>query len=284
MKRWDTFINNNSFKGTYAKTGAKLIKKHSNGGWIDQNKGIWDYTDGPKDIQKKIARYYATLNQDDNDDLQVTNYLKQHKDLAEYLDTIYKKGINWDEQKALGNTPTQPWQFFKNSQGNIDYTEKMPEEARQSYVKAMGYNNLEDFNNTLRDAGYDVYKGFVEKDGNQYFLTPEVLKNKRGLFGPDGRILTVNANALKPIAKQHQRYLNSQAKKDALRSKASFNWYRVASFLNMKGHFYDQMINAGYKYDSDKGVYTKDGNTYSVDNQGNVFKNRNKIPSKNLFK
>ncbi len=31
---WATFVNNNSFRGTYAKRGAKLVKKHAKGGLI----------------------------------------------------------------------------------------------------------------------------------------------------------------------------------------------------------------------------------------------------------
>lgn len=43
----------------------KLIKKHAVGGWINQAKGIWDYSDSEDpDMQKKqlnIMQVWATL-------------------------------------------------------------------------------------------------------------------------------------------------------------------------------------------------------------------------------
>ena len=275
MQRWNIFINNNAYKGTYAKTGAKLIKKHSGGGWIgDKSKGVWDYSDSTdKDIQKKIARYYVDMDQDDTEQQQALNYLNQHTDLADYLDTIYKKGINWDGQKALGNIPNQPWQTIKNSKGEVQYTDKLSQKARSHYAKAMGYDNLEDFNKTLRDAGYKTYKGFVEKDGNQYFLTPEVLKNNRGFFGPKGRILTVNVRDLKPIATQHQKYLAQQAKKVALQSAQSEAWGQVGQHLGLQGTFYDRMLKYGYHYVPDKGYYMNNDGT-------KIFLKRGQVRSK----
>lgn len=287
VKRWNTFMNNNTYKGTYAKTGAKLIKKHSGGGWINQNKHIWDYSDGPNDIQKLIAQYYTNfLNGDSNK--QVQNYLKSHQDLAYYLDQAYQKGIDWDKQKTLGNDQSIKYLDYRDSKGNVNFTDKG--NKRDQYAKSLGYNNYQDFLNNLDKAGYGHNKAGTQiyhtdsKGNTTYFYAAESPEKGISFINPTtGNIAAVTKRALTPAISQYQKYLAGQSKKDALHSRFSSNWFKVSSLLNLRGHFYDRMIKAGYVYDPKKGTYTKGNDTYSVDNYGNVFKNNKKINSRRLL-
>lgn len=103
----------------------KLIKKHKPGGWIDEKKAIWDYSDGPDEIQKKIARYYIDFaDAEDGDSEKVKNYLRQHTALADYLDKVYAKGTDWEGQKALGNDSKIKFLGYRNSTGETNFTTK----------------------------------------------------------------------------------------------------------------------------------------------------------------
>lgn len=283
MKRWDMFMNNNTYKGTYAKTGAKLIKKHSSGGWINEKKGIWDYSDGPQDIQKKIARYYINFSENNEGDVnQVTTYLSKHPKLANYLDSVYSKGVDWEKQRTLGNNNNFYYLDYRNSKGDVNFTNKYDNNKRDQYAKSLGYSNYEDFKNALIQAGYNTNNAGTEvtrKDdnGNEiHYYAVKLPKKGMGFVSSDGTRAGVTKQAL-------EKYKAAQAKKAALNSNASNNWLKVSSLLNMKGHFYDNMIKSGYKYNSKNGTYTKYGDVYSVNDQGKVFKNNREIYLKQLF-
>lgn len=279
VKRWNTFMNNNTYKGTYAKTGTKLIKKHSGGGWINKDKHIWDYSDGPKDIQKKIAKYYTNFSLDGSGE--VNSYLKKHQDLAKYLDSAYQKGIDWDKQKFLESESNYNYLMYRDSNGNLNFTNKG--KNRDQYAKSLGYSNYSDFLNNLTAAGYipdqsGTYFHKQDSDGNDVIFWP-VESSGKGISFVDSE-----GNRAGVTKKALELYSKAQAKKDALHSNASANWFKVSSFLNLKGHFYDRMIRDGYKYDPNKGTYTKGNDTYSVNDQGNVFKNNKKIKSRELLR
>ena len=80
----------------------------------------------------------------------------------------------------------------------------------------------------------------------------------------------VSKQALAPRIKA----LKDRAKKKALASEKSANWAKTAKAINRLGHFYDDMINAGYTYNSKEGTYEKGDYIYTVDTYGNVKVNR----------
>lgn len=200
-------------------------------------------------------------NESEGDTDAVKKYLQDHNDLATYLDRTYKKGIDWDGQKALGNNPVQPWQNFVDSQGKLQRTDKLSDNDLLAYAKAMGYNDLDDLNQTLWDAGLRIHPGQVHTEDDTYFATPEVIKNRKGFVNAQGNTLTIKASDLKPIAKQHQKYLAQQAKNAALNSRQSNAWGQLGQRLGLQGKFYDKMLWAGYHYVPAKGYY--------MNNQGN---------------
>lgn len=85
------------------------------------------------------------------------------------------------------------------------------------------------------------------------------------------------------IVKRHQDYLASQAKKAALRSKASDNWAALGDLLGVWGHFYDKMIAAGYKYDPGKGTYSKGNDIYYINDSLQVSKASKAKPNQKVI-
>ena len=255
----------------------KLIKKHAGGGWINQTKGIWDYSDSKDpDIQKKIANYYAGLgNTEEEDNQQARTYLNSHRELADYLDTVYAYGVDWNKQEDLGNVPLSKYLTYRNSKGKYVFTRKG--KIREDYAKSLGYTNYQDLINTLKKAGYrsDAVGGVVTTSNSDSggVMWPAVDSQGKFYFADEqGKRRQIKPKStMQPIVKRHQDYLASQAKKAALRSPASANWTKVAENLNLKGSFYNAMIRAGYKYDPSSGAYSKDNNKYTVDSTGSVY-------------
>lgn len=280
------------------KTGGTLKKnlthKFQKGGWIgDKSKGIWNYSDGPKDIQKKIAKYYINMWQSDEDINIAKNYLKNHSELAEYLDKAYQKGIDWKGQRALGNIPSQEWSTYRNSKGQVNYTDEITTKDRDNYAKSLGYKNESDMHKQLKAAGYkpwnlDTYTKKNNDGSEQQYHLINTPGKGLGIVGEDGARATVDKKSLQPIIARHRAYLVGQAKKNALHSKKSVDWAKAAKFAGRSGHFYADMTNAGYSYDTDKGTYTKDGVTYTVDGSGKVYRQGKsggtQIGVNNLFK
>ena len=267
----------------------KLIKKHAGGGWIDQARGIWDYSDSKDpDIQKKIAQYYAGLgNTEEEDNQQAQNYLKSHKKLADYLDTVYKYGVDWDKQKDLGNVPTSKYLTYRNSKGEYSFTKKG--NIRESYAKSLGYADYRDLINTLKKAGYrsDAVGGVVttSNSDSEGAMWPAVDSRGKFYFADEqGKRRQIKSkSAMQPIVKRHQDYLASQAKKAALHSSASTNWAALGDLLGVWGHFYDKMIEAGYKYDPSQGTYSKGNDIYYIDDLLQVSKASKANPNQKVI-
>lgn len=254
----------------------KLIKKHSGGGWLKDKAGkdrigYWDYSDSnDPNIQKKIARYYINFEDANVGDTRlVQTYLNQHPVLATFLDEAYQRGIDWDKQKNLGNDPQFKYLEYKDSKGNVKYTDKA--NNLDQYAKSLGYTDYNDFLDTLRKAGYSPNEAgtqFSRKNANGTWTTFFAAEDPgKGIRFVDGSNKAgVSKQALAPRIKA----LKDRAKKEALASRASANWAKTAKAINYPGRFYDNMINAGYTYNSKDGTYEKGNYIYTVDAYGNV--------------
>ena len=254
----------------------KLIKKHSGGGWLKDKAGkdrigYWDYSDSKDpNIQKKIARYYINFKDAQEGDTQlVQTYLTQHPELATFLDKAYQRGIDWDKQKELGNDSQFKYLEYKNSEGDLKYTDKA--NNQDQYAKSLGYANYSEFLDYLRKAGYSpnaagtqFARNNANGDQTRFFAAEDPGK---GIMFVNGSIKAgVSKQALAPRIKA----LKDRAKKEALASEKSANWAKTAKAINRLGRFYDDMINAGYTYNSKEGTYEKGDYIYTVDAWGNV--------------
>lgn len=251
----------------------KLIKKHSGGGWINKGKAIWDYSDGPEDIRKKIARYYINFTDANNGDTEkVKAYLSKHTDLAAYLDRVYAKGIDWNGQKALGNNSNAKYLNYQNSEGETGFTTKGGD--RDQWARTKGYDNYNDFLATLEKAGYTHSTA-----GTQFSLENDngTKTTYYAAEDPKDGIMFINGNHKAGVTKdaltRRINALENRAKKAALSSSASAKWLKTSSRLGTLGRFYNLMRKAGFSYNSNKGTYSKGNTTLSVDSYGQVFNN-----------
>ena len=235
----------------------KLIKKHAGGGWLKDKAGkdrigYWDYSDSnDPDMQKKIARYYTLSDTQKEDEVStVKSYLNAHSNLASYLDSVYKQGIDWEGQAALGNKDRNHHQYYRDSNDSGDTTDKAI-----SYIKSLGYKNYEEFKKALSAAGYIEYtKGtFIKKDNNnnpQYYWIRET---------PTG-LAFLNKNNKSAIVDKDT--LNKQAQVHASRSKAYHAWDNIAK-LYRSGHsggwFSSAMQKKKFNYDPRTGQYLRPG-------------------------
>ncbi len=272
----------------------KLIKKHAGGGWLKDKSGkdrigYWDYSDGPKDIQKKIARYYADLvEENEGDNESVTTYLNTHPDLANYLDGVYAHGIDWKGQEALGNTDNGPkYLSYRNSKGTVNFTKRG--DNRETYAKNLGYKSYTNLLNTLKAAGFksdEAGTAISISNGTSpsYMFAAEDSNGDFYFVDTQGRARTLKKKKdMEPIVKRHRAYLASQAKKAALGSTASDNWAALGDWLGFYGHFYDKMIAAGYKYDPGKGTYSKGNDIYYINDSLQVSKASKAKPNQKVI-
>lgn len=218
----------------------KLIKKHAGGGWIDKGKAIWDYTDGPENIQKKIATYYTGYYLSEDNAAQVSDYLKSHTELARYLDQAYDKGVNWEGQKKLGNDPSRHTVNYRDSKGDMHITER-----GDNYARSLGYRNYVEFEEALKRAGFVTpVKGHLYT-GKTYYLSET----------PTG-LAFVDAN--KNAAKLDKAFLDKKAQEHAPISKAYHAWDKIAKQYRDTHNgswFSSAMQKKSFRYDPRTGRY-----------------------------
>ena len=247
----------------------KLIKKHSGGGWLKDKAGkdrigYWDYSDSnDPNIQKKIAQYY-TLTGNGPSQKAAEDYLDSHPALVRYLDSIYKNGINWKGQAALGNKFDTHHQIYHPYNKSFQVTNKA-----NSYAKDLGYTNYEDLQNALSAAGYSPqgYGVFRKKDKNNEVKSYTLQETPTGLafVNGDNYVAIVNKDVL-----DRQAFFKAWNKWDNIAKQ-----YRGS---HNGGWFSSAMARRGYKYDSSTGTYKKGNSTIKITpnsvtvNQGNKLK------------